>query len=210
MKLKHVRVFRDMCLAQAGASECTRRKFGAVIVDPVRNVVVATGYNGGLRGGARLCGGEHVCLRTKQGIKSGTRTEVGCVHAEANALANAAAGAGGTQGCWLFVGGEPCVACAKLIAQAGIVKVLCVDGGYLGGKEGCALLRDHGVEVQPIPGPSDPRTDREPDGDRCYQHHRPPTRCQAEGDDGNETCVRNCSSSAGRRWCVLATKEERT
>ena len=141
-------------LALASVSHCTRRKFGAVILSPERNVVVSDGYNGGPRGGGRLCGGE-ACLR--DGIPSGTRTEIGCHHAEANAIANAAFEGRSTAGTWLLVNGEPCQACAKLIHHAGIARVICIEGGYAGGAAGVEYLRAHGVAVEAVPGPPDPR-----------------------------------------------------
>ena len=48
------------------------------------------GYNGGPRGGGDLCGGDE-CLRDTMNVKSGTRVEIGCHHAEMNLICNAAA-----------------------------------------------------------------------------------------------------------------------
>lgn len=56
MKDKHIQIRINQCLENAKASNCPRRKFGALIVDPERNVVLADGYNGALRGGGDLCG----------------------------------------------------------------------------------------------------------------------------------------------------------
>lgn len=50
MKDKHLDIRIRQCLVLAEASGCPRRKFGAVLVDPARNVVLADGYNGGPRG----------------------------------------------------------------------------------------------------------------------------------------------------------------
>lgn len=50
MKDKHLDIRIRQCLTLAEASGCPRRKFGAVLVDPDRNVVLADGYNGGPRG----------------------------------------------------------------------------------------------------------------------------------------------------------------
>jgi len=218
---KHVMLRIEQLLVLAKASPCPRRKFGAMIYDPVRKTVLADGYNGGPRGGGRLCGGDH-CERdgtprkleliaaydaaidpaaayvvaliddtpvrpTLQGhsfmpdtdgglvrvmtrdeatelerttrpdaVKSGTQVEVGCHHSEMNAICNAAAQGVSTAGAWLIVTGEPCRMCAKLIHHAGITKVVCVDNGY-SGIDGVAYLRDHGVEVEKVPGPKDER-----------------------------------------------------
>ena len=142
----------------ANASNCPRRKFGALLVDPESNVVLADGYNGGPRGGGRLCGGE-ICDRDRLQIASGTRIEIGCHHAEANLICNAARNGVRTLNAWLIVTGEPCMSCAKLIHHAGIAKVLVVEGGYVGAN-GVDYLQSHGVEVEPHAGPKDPRASR--------------------------------------------------
>lgn len=155
MKPKHIQIRIEQCLALAKASNCTRRKFGALLVDPTRNVVLMDGYNGGPRGGGELCGGKE-CLRDTMNVESGTRMEIGCHHAEMNVICNAAANGVSTRNAWLLVTGEPCMLCAKLIHHAGIQRVLVVKGGYMG-ENGCAYLRDHGVEVEQVEGPQDPR-----------------------------------------------------
>jgi dCMP deaminase len=155
MKDKHLRIRIEQCLALSKASNCPRRKFGALLLDPRRNVILMDGYNGGPRGGGELCGGE-VCLRDQLAIASGERMEIGCHHAEMNVICNAAASGVATQGAWIIVTGEPCWLCAKLIHHAGIARVIVVDGGY-GGANGCGYLHDHGVEVQKVDGPKDPR-----------------------------------------------------
>lgn len=155
MKEKHIRIRIEQCLALAKASNCPRRKFGALLLDPRRNVILMDGYNGGPRGGGALCGGD-ACLREAQQIKSGTRLEIGCHHAEMNVVCNAAASGVATQDAWLIVTGEPCLMCAKLIHHAGIARVLVVAGGYAG-ENGVTYLRDHHVEVVELDGPQDPR-----------------------------------------------------
>ncbi len=155
MKEKHIRIRIEQCLALSKASNCPRRKFGALLLDPKRNVILMDGYNGGPRSGGRLCGGE-ICLRNTQKVKSGTRMEIGCHHAEMNVICNSAASGVATQNAWLIVTGEPCLMCAKLIHHAGIEKVLVVSGGYRGAN-GCTYLERHGVRVQYTEGPKDPR-----------------------------------------------------
>lgn len=159
MNEKHIRIRVEQCLALAKASNCTRRKFGALLLDPERNVILMDGYNGGPRGGGKLCGGD-VCLRDTMCIQSGTRTEIGCHHAEMNVICNAAANGVPTRGAWLLVTGEPCMMCAKLIHHAGISRVMLVGGGYMGAN-GCDYLSDHGVEVMRVQGPADPRLSEE-------------------------------------------------
>lgn len=155
MKDKHIRIRIEQCLALAKASNCPRRKFGALLLDPHRNVVLMDGYNGGPRGGGALCGGD-VCLRDVHQVPSGTQTEIGCHHAEMNVICNAAANGVACKGAWLIVNGEPCPMCAKMIHHAGIVRVLVVTGGFAGAN-GIDYLERHGVEVLHLEGPRDPR-----------------------------------------------------
>lgn len=154
--MKYVGIRIEQCLALAKASPCPRRQFGAMIVEPTRNVVLADGFNGAPRGGGRLCGGEQ-CSRETLAIKSGTRMEIGCHHAEMNAICNAAAQGTRTAGAWMIVTGEPCMMCAKLIHHAGITRVYLVGGGYAGGTDGVGYLRHHNVEIVEVDGPQDPR-----------------------------------------------------
>lgn len=155
MKEKHIRIRIEQCLMLARASNCPRRKFGALLLDPERNVILMDGYNGGPRGGGELCG-DDVCLRDTMEIQSGTRMEVGCHHAEMNVICNSAASGVSTQGAWILVTGEPCVLCAKLIHHAGVSKVIVVGGGYAG-ENGIDYLHKHGIEVDTVEGPQDER-----------------------------------------------------
>lgn len=157
MKEKHLRIRIEQCLALAKASNCPRAKFGSLLVDPGRNVILMDGYNGGPRGGGDLCGGE-VCLRDTEQVVSGTRVEVGCHHAEMNVICNAAANGVPTKGAWMIVTGEPCMMCAKLIHHSGVIRVIVVDGGFRGAN-GVDYLENHGVVVQRTEGPKDPRGD---------------------------------------------------
>ncbi len=155
MKEKHIRIRIEQCLALAKASNCPRRKFGALLLDPERNVTLMDGYNGGPRGGGELCGGE-ICSRDELGVQSGTRMEIGCHHAEMNVICNCAASGVPTKDAWILVTGEPCVLCAKLIHHAGIIKVIVVGGGYAGAN-GVDYLRAHGIAVDSVEGPQDRR-----------------------------------------------------
>jgi len=155
MKAKHLIVRVEQCLALAALSPCPRRQFGAMLIDPRTNSVIADGYNGTSRGSPYFfCGGNR-CER--EGIESGTRLELGCHHAESNALANAARRGASTEGAWLIVSGEPCLMCSKILFHAGVSHVYCVQHGYAGGSDGIDFLRANGVEVTYTSGPTDPR-----------------------------------------------------
>ena len=141
---KHVmmRVRQAELIAQT--SPCPRGQVGAVLFQPETWSVIADGYNGPPRRGGRLCGGE-VCNRDRCGIESGTRTEVGCAHAEFNAVANAARQGASTMGAWCAVTHPPCLMCAKLLHHAGIKRVIIAEGEYSG--EGREYLKRHDVIV---------------------------------------------------------------
>ena len=145
MKYKHLAQKIAAAISLSQLSTCTRRKVGAVIIDPVHMIAVSEGYNGGLRKAeGSLCGGT-VCLR--DGVKSGCSLEVGCVHAEQNAIYNATRRGVCLIDTWLLVNCEPCVLCAKAIVQCGITKVICIGGVY-SSTEGIDLLTQNDVEVE--------------------------------------------------------------
>ena len=106
----------NLAVQAATRSTCPRKSVGAVVVRD--KAVLATGYNGSIRG-LRHC------------------TEVGClmenghcvrtVHAEANALLQAARHGVRIDQADIYVTASPCWDCFKLIANAGIVRVLYGD-----------------------------------------------------------------------------------
>lgn len=151
MKAKHLRQRIISCLALADLSPCVRRSFGCVAIDPDSNVILSEGYNGYLRGGPSLCGGTS-CHR--DGIESGTSLEEGCIHAEQNAIYNAARLGVSLVGSWFIVNGEPCKLCAKAIAQVGASHVICIEGIYAN-SEGLDILREAKVKVSTIPDADD-------------------------------------------------------
>ena len=135
------------CLS--GMSPCTRGIVGALIIDE-RNNIVASGFNGGPRGVVgELCGGDF-CERSRRCITSGEQTEIGCHHAELNAIANAAAKGVSTAGCSMVVSVSPCLACAKLIHHAGIVEVITCDNYD---PRGATYLTNVGVVVEVVSAP---------------------------------------------------------
>lgn len=148
MKIKHLRYWVSQTQELAKLSECVRNRFGCLIIDPEANCVLVNGYNGGPRGGKRLCGGE-TCLRDTCSIESGTQNDIGCTHAEANAIVNSARLGISINNKWLFVNGEPCINCAKLIAQSGIARVIYIEDGYLS-KAGISYLLENQIEVFPV------------------------------------------------------------
>ncbi|MBR2570571.1 MAG: cytidine/deoxycytidylate deaminase family protein [Clostridia bacterium] len=102
------------------------RKIGAVIVKNKR--IMTTGYNGA-PAGVKTCVERGECLRRKLGIPSGTRHEM-CyaIHAEQNAIIQAARLGIQIEGSTLYCTHQPCVICAKMIVNAGITRVVYREG----------------------------------------------------------------------------------
>ena len=120
---------------------------GAWIIDPNTNAPISSGYNGPPRGlDIGLCGGNH-CERDIKKIKSGTSTEVGCHHAEANAFANALRIGASTLGAHLVVSTPPCLSCAKQAHHGGIAAVHTVDLIKEAYPEGTSYLEKVGIPV---------------------------------------------------------------
>ncbi|MDR0696784.1 MAG: dCMP deaminase family protein [Christensenellaceae bacterium] len=102
------------------------RQVGAVIVRDKR--ILTTGYNGA-PSGLLSCKEKEECLRTQLGIKSGTRHEI-CyaVHAEQNAIIQAARTGISVQNAILYCTHQPCSICAKIIINSGIRRVIYKHG----------------------------------------------------------------------------------
>jgi len=122
---------------------CLSVRFGAIITK--NNTIQSTGYVGAPRG-TRDCFEKGYCLRRKLNIPSGTQYEL-CVsvHAEQNAIINAARDGTSIEGGTLYIVGKrtyqgivkpidslPCFICKKIIVNSGIKRVVCTtaDGSY--------------------------------------------------------------------------------
>lgn len=100
-------------------STCIRRRVGALIVKEKR--ILTTGYNG-VPAGISHCT-EDTCLRNKFNVPSGERHEL-CrgLHAEQNAIIQAAYHGVSIKGGTLYVTHQPCSICAKMLINSGIIK----------------------------------------------------------------------------------------
>lgn len=120
--------FMELTETVAKWSSCYQqnRHVGAVIVK--ENRVMATGYNGA-PAGIKSCEEKGECLRRKRNIPSGTQHEL-CfaVHAEQNAIIQAAKFGININGATLYCTHQPCVICAKIIINAGIKRVVYKEG----------------------------------------------------------------------------------
>lgn len=119
------------------------RHVGAVIVKDKR--ILTTGYNGA-PSGVESCATKGECLRKKLNIPSGTRHEI-CyaVHAEQNAIAQAAKMGISVEGATIYVTHQPCAICCKMIINAGIKKVI-YKHGYPD-EFSLELFKEAGVEI---------------------------------------------------------------
>jgi dCMP deaminase len=128
------RYFMNLAVQAATRSTCPRKAVGAVIVRD--RAVLATGYNGSIRGlphctdvGCLMVNGH--CVRT--------------VHAEANAILQAAKHGVRLEAAEIYVTASPCWDCFKLIANAGIDRVL--YGEFYRDERIIEFARDAGIEL---------------------------------------------------------------
>jgi dCMP deaminase len=104
--------FLAHALIAAKRATCTRAKFGAVIVRS--NRIIATGYNGAPEGMPH-CTDDGCIVENNHCIR--------CIHAETNAILQAAIIGTSLPGSIMYVTGRPCSRCALNIVQVGIRKV---------------------------------------------------------------------------------------
>ena len=109
--------FMDITRRVATRSTCLRRAVGAILVHDKR--IIASGYNGGPSGLAHCL--DIGCLREKLGIPSGQQHEL-CrgIHAEQNAIIQAARYGVSIEGSVLYCTTQPCTQCTKMLINAGI------------------------------------------------------------------------------------------
>ena len=138
--------FMSIARLVAERSTCLRRHVGAVLVRDRH--ILATGYNGP-PAGLPHCD-ETGCIREKLGVPSGERHEL-CrgIHAEQNAIIQSANYGTGIRGATIYATLHPCSVCAKMIINAGIVRVV-TDDSY---PDDLAsdMLTQAGVQVEHLP-----------------------------------------------------------
>lgn len=134
--------FLEIAQVVAKRSTCLRRQIGAVIVRDRR--ILTTGYNGAPSGLPHCL--DIGCLRDELGIPSGTRHEVcRALHSEMNAVIQAAQHGVSTKGATLYCTNQPCSMCARMLINAGIVRL--VYTGEYPDEFAMSLFREAGVEV---------------------------------------------------------------
>lgn len=117
--------FMDIAKQVATRSTCLRRAVGAVLVHDKR--IISTGYNGGPSGLPHCL--EIGCLREQLGIPSGQQHEL-CrgIHAEQNAIIQAARYGMPIDGSVLYCTTQPCTQCTKMLLNAGVKEIVFAEG----------------------------------------------------------------------------------
>jgi dCMP deaminase len=117
--------FLQLARQAASRSTCLRRQVGAVLVRDKR--ILATGYNGAPRGIAHCL--DVGCLREELGVPSGERHELcRAIHAEQNAIIQAAIHGVAIEGSTLYCTHQPCILCAKMIINSGVKDIYFAEG----------------------------------------------------------------------------------
>lgn len=139
--------FMDFAKLAETRSTCLRRKVGAVVVK--ERMILATGYNGAPKGVAHC--GDVGCLRQEMNVPSGQRHEL-CrgLHAEQNAIIQAAYHGVNIQGSSLYCTFRPCIICVKMIINAGIIRV--VFQGHYEDPLAQAMVDEAGLVLIQAPG----------------------------------------------------------
>ncbi len=126
----------------AQRSTCTRRYVGAIMVRDKR--IITTGYNGAPSGISHCL--DVGCLREQQGIPSGERHEL-CrgLHAEQNAIIQAALHGSSIAGSTLYCTNLPCSICTKMLINVKISEVYYREG--YADSLAAALLAESGIPL---------------------------------------------------------------
>ena len=150
-RLKRRPTFDEIYMANAynwaAKSTCLRRHVGAIIA--MDNTEISQGYNGAPRG-SKHCS-ELGCERQKQNIPSGERSEI-CrgVHAEENAILNAARTGRSVIGATLYVTTSSCAICARSIINSGISRA--VYNAFYGDSFSFNIFKNSAVKVERYEG----------------------------------------------------------
>lgn len=126
------RHYLEMSAIWAKNSYCKRRQVGALLVK--NRMIISDGFNGTPSGFENQC--EDDTNTTKPYV----------LHAEANAITKVAKSGNSSEGATLYITTAPCIECAKLIIQSGIVRV--VYGEEYRKSEGIELLKRANIEVE--------------------------------------------------------------
>ena len=126
-RLEWDRYFLKICRVVAERSTCTRARVGAVIVRD--RMILATGYNGSPAGHPHCT--EAGCLVVKSLSPEGQEEEncIRTIHAEINAIAQAAKNGVTIKGADIYITHSPCMHCLKVLLNTGIQRI-CYEKEY--------------------------------------------------------------------------------
>ena len=117
--------FLKIAAVVAERSTCRRHHVGAVAVRDKH--ILATGYNGAPRNTSHCL--DVGCLREQMGIPSGERQELcRAIHAEQNAIIQAAVHGVAIEGATLYTTLQPCILCAKMLINCGVREIHYLEG----------------------------------------------------------------------------------
>ncbi len=135
--------FLEMARVAASRSTCIRRQVGAVLVKDHR--LLASGYNGAPTG-LKHCA-ETGCIREQKKIPSGERHEL-CrgLHAEQNAILQAALHGVSIAGATLYCTTHPCVVCAKMLINTGTTRIVILS--FYPDSLATTLFEEAGISVE--------------------------------------------------------------
>jgi dCMP deaminase len=133
--------FMGIAAMAANRSTCPRKAVGAVIVRS--HTILSTGYNGSIRGMPHC--DEAGCL-----MEDGHC--VATIHAEANAIIQAARNGVSIEGAGIYVTASPCWSCFKMLVNAGLRRI--VYGGFYRDARVFDVAAQLGVTMEEVPIPS--------------------------------------------------------
>lgn len=136
-----------LAFAVATRSTCLRHDVGAIFV--LDKQILSTGYNGAPTGLANCL--DIGCIRIKKNIPSGTQHECcRAVHAEQNAIIQAAKHGVRISGATLYCTHQPCILCTKMLINAEIKKVVYAQA--YPDNAAIDMLHDAGILVEKFEG----------------------------------------------------------
>ena len=138
-QLRYDKAYLRLAQTWADLSHCNRKKVGAIIVKD--GMIISDGYNGTPAGFDNTC-------ETETG-----ETQWFVLHAEANAILKVAKSTNNCVGATLYLTLSPCKDCSKLVLQAGIKRVVFINGYK--DTTGVDFLKSAGLEVIQIENPTD-------------------------------------------------------
>ena len=136
--------FLDLANTVASRATCDRGRSGCVITKDKQ--ILVTGYVGSPKGLAHCDEVGHLCKKVIHEDGHITQHCVRTVHAEQNAITQAARRGIALNGSTLYCRMTPCRTCAMLIINCGIVKVVC-ERKYHDGLETEAMFKEVGIEL---------------------------------------------------------------